>query len=303
MAQYLNDLLTEFLREHRYRNSSEATVETYRTTLSFFLRDSGVILLEHLTPGTVAHWLVAQRERSGKHGKPLSPVTLRHYDRNLRAFCNWLVTSEYLPSSPMAKLKKPKNLQGANIVTFTLPELMKIRDACKRDYAQNKLRDVALVYLLLDTGVRAGEVGTINLHQIAWRERELRVSGKTGGRIVPVSSKTLFKIKRYVTHERWAPPGEPTLFTTKHGKPFDSRNVTQAVRRLTAVAQVESTKRGPHMFRHTFAVEYLRGGGDVFSLKRILGHSSITTTEAYVHYLAEDLAKLHNVVSPVKHIF
>ncbi len=302
MAQYLNHLLTEFLKEHRYRNSSEPTIANYQTTLSLFLKDANIVLLEHLTPGIIQTWLVAQRERPGKHGKSLSPTTLRHYDRNLRAFCNWLVSADYLPVSPMAKLRRPKKPQGMDVIIFTPSEIYGIVEAAKRAYVQNKLRDVALVYLLLDTGIRAGEVGSITLNTIGWRERELRISGKTGGRVVPVSTKTLAKMRRYLTHERWAPAGETTFFTTKHGKPFDSRNVTGAVRRLTGAAGVASTKRGPHMFRHTFAVEYLRAGGDVFSLKRILVHSSISTTEAYIHFLTTDISAKHAQVSPVKRL-
>jgi integrase/recombinase XerD len=301
MARYLNELLTDFTQEHIYRGLSQDTIRNYQDTLSLFFKEANIQILEQLTTGAIRTWLVKVAQRPNRYtGKPLSPATVRHYDTDIRAFCNWLERNSHVPTSPTKALPRPKKSQGAPVVTFTASELFRIKEACKRDYAQNKLRDVALVYLLLDTGIRAGEAASIQVNSINWNEREVWVSGKTGRRVVPISTKTLHRMRRFLSHERWAAPGVNTCFTTKNGRAFTGRHVTEAVRRVTEAAGVEVTKRGPHMFRHTFAVEYLRGGGDVFSLKRILGHANISTTEAYIHFVASDISVKHAMVSPVR---
>jgi integrase/recombinase XerD len=75
--------------------------------------------------------------------------------------------------------------------------------------------------------------------------------------------------------------------------------LTKRVRLIAKAAKVKSTKCGPHTFRHTFAVEFIRAGGDVFRLQQILGHTTLEMTRHYVHFAKSDLREAHRKFSPV----
>lgn len=279
------EALTEFVLEQELRNNSEATIRFYRGVLERFLCDVDVHQVREIDRVHVVRW-------------KLSPVSLQTYDRCLRVFCNWLVRRGLLPTSPLADLPKVTVPRGTGeYVVFSRDDVQAVLAAAKRKGQRNRLRDTALVAVLLDTGVRASEAASLTLTDIDWTEYTLRVQGKTGRREVPVH-KSLRYLRACVSRERVAAGRESTVFTSRTGAPFTSRNVTYTIRRLTDAARVQATKRGPHTFRHTFAVEFLRSGGDVFSLMRILGHSQVATTEKYVHRLMGDVLDLHARHSP-----
>ena len=155
-------------------------------------------------------------------------------------------------------------------------------------------RDVALVTLLLDTGLRIGEVGNLRLDDVDWVEGYLRANGKSGPRSVPFGRRTKAALKAYVDRERRASsPSIRHLFLTLSGMPLAAYGASQQVSKIVRRAGVEVRKAGPHAFRHTFAVEFVRAGGDAFALQRLLGHSTLDMTGRYVHLADTDLRGAH----------
>jgi integrase/recombinase XerD len=146
-------------------------------------------------------------------------------------------------------------------------------------------RDRALLLLLLDTGLRVGELAGLTRRDIA--TTTFTVSGKTGKRQIPVSP-----------HVRAALIGVgagPVLWVGPKG-PLTINGVKQAIRRVLRRTGVAG---GPHLLRHTFARLYITAGGDVFSLQRILGHRQIATTRIYVDLDLRDVQAQHARFSPV----
>jgi len=165
---------------------------------------------------------------------------------------------------------------------------------------RNPLRDEALLTVLLDTGLRIGEVAGLCLRDIDWQQGWLKVDGKTGPRAVPFGKKTRRALRLYIERERRArSPQEQCVFLgSRGGQPLTAESGSQAITRLARAAHVKASKVGPHTFRHTFALEFIRAGGDAFSLQRLLGHSTLDMTRRYVNLAQTDLRAAHMRFSP-----
>jgi site-specific recombinase XerD len=285
----VKEALKEFVAEQEYKGNSPRTIEFYESHLLHFLKDTGVNLLAELNENVVRGWLVSHRH--------LSPNTLRTCDRCLRVVFRWFYQRGYIGAFPMANLPKPK-AKEREIVVFSEEDVRSMLAEAKK--RQECLRDEALILLLLDTGIRIGEACNLTLHAVNWTEHFLEVDGKTGVRSVPFGSRTKRALRSYIDLERRAASVQIRhVFLTQGGTPIKSVTLTKHVQRIARTANVKSTKRGPHTFRHTFAVEFLRAGGDVFSLQKILGHSTLEMTRRYVHLAKSDLREAHRKFSPV----
>jgi len=147
-------------------------------------------------------------------------------------------------------------------------------------------RDRALLMLLLDTGMRIGEAGSLTWKSVG--TSVVVVTGKTGRREIPISQVTVRALMgqgdgRYV----WA---------SASGAPVSVQGLQVAVKRALARAGLRG---GPHMLRHTFGRLYVMAGGDIFSLQRIMGHADVATTRRYVEMDLRDVQTQHARFSPV----
>jgi len=289
----LSDAMDRFLREQKLRGNSPRTVEYYEGNFARFRAVTGIETLEDLTPDAISDWLLSLQEAG------MSPHSVRTYDRAIRAFCNWLERTGRVEVSPMRQVPRLREPRSEPRPVFSPEDVRRMMEVAAEPGKPNRLRDQMLIAVLLDTGIRAGELASIRMSSIDWDEGVIQVSGKTGGRPVP-AGKSLRYVRRYVAHERRSEGRSDHLVTSRIGRPISARDITVAVRRLSIKVGVESAKLGPHTFRHTFAMEYLRNGGDVFSLKRILGHSQLKTTERYVQWLTGDVVEAHRRHSPAK---
>ena len=284
------EAVREFLSEHEYRQSSPVTVRFYADRLEMFRRASGASAIGDLNPAAMKSWLLGLRRRGA------SSATLVNYDKAMRAFGSWLHRSGYLPAHPLAALPKPRS-SASTLTTLTPGDVQGLLEAARA--SRQPLRNVALISLLLDTGMRAGEVSGLRLHDVGWAEGTLAIDGKTGARVIPFGSRAKRALRRYLTYERRAASSAVReVLLTPAGFRVPATGVTQVIRRLMHVAQVDTTKTGPHTFRHTFAVEFIRAGGDAFSLQRLLGHTTLDMTRRYVHLAASDLRAAHKRYSP-----
>ncbi len=155
---------------------------------------------------------------------------------------------------------------------------------------QRHPRNYAMLVLMLDTGLRLGE-----MEGLGWADIEdgddgctLRVSGKTGERRVPVTARARQALERF--------RGQHELWVGATG-PLSAWGIQKAVQR--AFVNAGLPRGGPHMLRHTFGTLYIRAGGDAFSLQRLMGHASIETTRQYVNLDISDVKEKHDRYSPM----
>jgi integrase/recombinase XerD len=155
-----------------------------------------------------------------------------------------------------------------------------------------------LVLTFLDTGCRIEEVLTAKVAALDLANMLLTVTGKgRRERKVPFSSqlrKALFQFTQQTTK---AGTRSDLIFSVRSGTRLSYWNTHRDIRRFCARLGICGPRIAPHTFRHTFATNYLRQGGDIVRLSMVLGHTQITTTQRYLHLLTEDLSASHQKVS------
>jgi site-specific recombinase XerD len=203
-------------------------------------------------------------------------------------FGNWLAAEELAQAAALRTLRKPR-------VPDKLVEPIS-DDAMRRLLAISDVRDRAILLLLLDCGLRVSEAAGLRLGDLR-PDGTLKVMGKGAKeRIVPVGGTARTAIVRYMGQRGAGAPDEP-LFLGRRGA-LDWRGMQQVLKRLKGRAGITG-RCSPHSLRHTFARSYLVNGGDVFSLQRILGHTTLDMVKRYVALAElEIVRRIHAVASP-----
>lgn len=242
------------------------------------------------------------------NGEPggLSSQTLRNVWVALRSFWRWAEETLDMPT-PMKRIKAPRatNAETAPLtqeeVTAMLAVVQPRRAARPRSGAryEQQLRDRAILLVLLDTGLRASELCGLKIGDVEPRTGRISVAGKgQKHRYVWAASVTRQALWQYLS-ERYD-GGDParSLFTSTGGtRRIGRRWLSRRVKQLGERAGVAGVF--PHRFRHTFAVQYLRNGGDIFTLQILLGHSSLKMVRHYARLADVDTARVHAQASPV----
>lgn len=267
------EALMEFLQEKRVEGKRPATIRWYQQTVSYLLREHLDQPLETLNRHVVTQALL----------KNVSQATLGNYDRALRGFCNWLVAVGYLAKNPFQGRKRPRQDFRLRQV-LSLDEIAALFAAARKD-PRFRFRNQAILALALGTGLRASEICRLTLQDIQWEEAILRVEGKTGFGVVPLTRDTLRYLRLYVDRERRATI--PFLFVHRN-RPLNANALSRWIHRLARKAGIDRPV-GMHLLRHTFATHFLKNGGDPFTLQRILRHKTPAMTSRYLHLLTEDL--------------
>ncbi|MFO7996090.1 MAG: tyrosine-type recombinase/integrase [Dehalococcoidia bacterium] len=234
-------------------------------------------------------------------GTPLSTATIQAYIRVLKVFFSWAIREEYLRVNPMAPIAMPKSATKI-INTFTDEQMAKLTDVCLRSNG-NGHRNLTILLLFLDSGLRVSELVGIELDDINLREGYITIRQAKGRkeRIIPIGSIVQKSLWKYINLYRPKPLTDnvTSLFLGNSGLSLTRNGVQQMIRRLASRAGITGVRCSPHTFRHTFSKRYLTNGGDIFSLQRILGHSSLATVRIYLNLYACDIKKQHVRFSPV----
>ena len=213
-----------------------------------------------------------------------SPETKYDVYRALKTFFKFMCSRRKLPN-PMDDIRSPRRPKTL-MPTLEVSELIDLLNSA------DSPRDRAVITLLVDCGVRAGEVCSLLKHNI--KQETIIVHGKVGWREVPISEET----KRLLLQVA-ALSSDDYVF---HGqKGLMTRHLIYAiVRRTLEKAGIKGPKLGPHRLRHAFGKNFLVQGGDLRSLQEIMGHADIETTQKYASLNLTDIVKKHQKFSPLK---
>ena len=263
----------EFLRSRKLRDVSDRTIEAYTWALS---KLTAVYPDKLPTKAEEMHEVFTAFP-------DLSPESRKSLWRRLGTFCRWLEREGYSPNlmanipAPLCRRKLPRTLSESE----TQHLLASIDDE----------RDYAIMVVLLDTGIRVGELASVTRDALS--PNGIRVSGKTGDRIVPISPGVFDLVSRQ--------GDEGGIWKSRGGHRgyLGTWGLKEIVRRQMLGAGFRPPKIGPHTLRHTFGTQYMLNGGDVFSLRRIMGHSRIETTMLYAEMSDTLVAQQHRKFSPM----
>lgn len=288
----LDAAITDYLAWHNLRGSSARHRDDLKRILRAFLESvGGDAQIQAVSRPACESFLQSFRERGCK------PNTLKAYHRVLDAFFNWLLEEERIETSPMKRVPKPK-LPDEHIQPLTGDELTRLLSQPDlRTFTG--VRDAAFMALLADTGLRVSEALGLRIADLNAKDRSINLVGK-GSRIRTVFyGETAARcLKDYLRRHPTNLP-EDCVFLGSLGEPMLRFNMSSRIHSYGERAGITGKRVSPHTLRHTFAVSWLMGGGDAFSLQRLLGHSSSEMTSRYVRFASKDLATLHRAISPL----
>lgn len=231
--------------------------------------------------------------------RPVSARTVHTYHNHLRTFFRWLVTQGILEASPMERIAVPTS-RPDQVQPFTQPQVDALIDAARK--SRHPRRDEAIVYFLWDTGVRASELCSLRRCDLDMAGRHCIVLGKGNKRRSVYFGKRATKVLWAYLREQQQDEDAPLFLGDRGrgaGEPLTRSGLFQLIQRLgEAAGGLDAVRCSPHTFRHTFAVSFLRNGGNVFSLQQILGHTNLTMTNRYVALAEGDIQNQHRQFSP-----
>jgi site-specific recombinase XerD len=306
--------LSDFIDYYEIRNRAEAkspkTVDWYTANLNSFLNH---IRSRHL-PDTLDKidikvlreyvlYLLKKNKYKGhpitpEKKEPLSASSVHGHVRTLRAFFGWLVDESLIESNPAKDLKPPK-VYPKVITTLSDDEIRSIL-ALFTPMNSSNARNQTIFMLMLDTGLRMGEIINLQMDDIHMNEGVLKVIGKgKKERIVPMGSNAQRALQRYLFRYRPKPihAGIYYVFLSVMGKPLTENSIKLIFSRLAKKSGV--VRFHAHLCRHTFATRFLINGGDVFTLQQILGHSTLEMVRHYVNLASNHVAIQHQKYSPL----
>lgn len=222
--------------------------------------------------------------------RPLSPATKNKMGSTVRRFLRWAISEGIMPEAAIHNVQWPQAPKMTDsMMTVPADDLARLLTACDTR-TWHGVRDYAIVVILYDTGIRRGELLGMRLADVEAVDRAGSiVSGKSGTRIVGMGSAARRALRDYLSRARYAVRTEhDLLWIARDGDPLGPRGVGKVLDRLRELAGIQG-RLYPHKMRHTFATDFLRAGGNGYSLQMALGHTSPIVTTQYVHLAAADV--------------
>ncbi len=277
------------------KNYSAHTVNAYLKDIEFFSAfletEFGPTDLTEVRYGQIRSWIVSMVDGG------ISNTSVNRKISSLKSFYKFLLKIKQIEASPLLKhksLKTPKKIQ----IPFSEKELDAVLNEIRYPEGFEGLRDKLIIDLFYTTGIRRAEL--INLKLANYNTTTLKVLGKRNKeRIIPVLTVVAEQCRNYLSERskiEQITDGEYFFLTEKGVKLSDS-----FVYRLinTYFSNVsEKVKKSPHILRHTFATHMLSNGADLNSVKELLGHSSLASTQVYTHSSLSELKKVYGDAHP-----
>ena len=241
--------------------------------------------------GQIRNWIVSLVDSD------ISNRTINRKVSSLKSFYKFLQKSEQIKVNPLSKhkaLKVAKKVQ----VPFTSREINSVIDIVSEENDFISVRNKLIVELFYSTGIRRIELINIKERNISFSENTIKVLGKRNKeRFVPLLQSVVPTLKNYLELKREFSLGLEELFITVKGNKIYETLVYRIIN--SYFSKVSSkVKKSPHILRHSFATHLLNEGADLNSVKELLGHSSLASTQAYTYNSLEVIKKVYNRAHP-----
>lgn len=270
----ITDAHKEFIEFLKGKKHSTATVLAYGKDidqLSSFLQELEKEHIHDVAKDDIQAFLGKLSE------KGYTPKSLSRKLNSTRTFYRFLKVNEYVTDDPSLLVSHPHYELAA-------PRILKPTEyRALRDAARNDTRMYAIIEILLQTGIRIGELADLRMEDVQPEALRIRPHEKHAERIVPINKSAKEALQRYLQSRPQIQDNH--VFVTKSGKPFLVRNIRTAIERYFRIAGIENAKVND--LRHTFVAHHLKHGVSLVLLSKILGHKRLSTTERYLEYVQE----------------
>lgn len=290
-------MIDKFLDYLRFeRNRSELTVKNYGDDLrafeKFFRDLKNQMSWESVDSDVVRNWM----ERMMDEGNNAASINRRL--SALRSFYRFALSRKLVDKDPVHGITGPKKGKP-------LPQFLKEKEMdrlLEREYWTRSFEDVrdrAIIMTFYETGIRLSELTGLDDKMVDFAEYQLKVTGKRNKqRIIPFGEELCTTLRGYMEcRDRKVGWLSEALFVTDEGQRMSASLVRERVKRsLSKVCTLK--KRSPHVLRHTFATAMLNHKAGIESVKKLLGHESLSTTEIYTHTTFEQLKREYSIAHP-----
>lgn len=283
--QNLQTWISQYLLDCQYQKGLDSkTIKAYRIDLAQFSSFLDNANLE-LTREGVMEYI------SDLHQK-YKPKTIRRKIASVKAFCGYLEYEELVSENPFSRLRLklnaplilPRTIPLSSIEAILTAAYQVKSDAETPVQRNAAIRDIAVLELLFATGVRVSELCSLRCEDVRLDEGEIKIFGKGAKeRYVQIANPDVLKAMLSYRETYEDTIGQVgTFFVNRRNGPLSDQSVRSIVNKYSKLAGVENHIT-PHMFRHSFATLLLEEGVDIRYIQRLLGHSSIVTTQIYTH--------------------
>ena len=278
----ISELYSDFLLDQKFRNNSARTIEYYRENLSRFLV---WLINDELTALSIDNWKqygVYLRETATKrNGDRYSESSVQGAMRAVKAFYNYCIEQGALRDNICRQLKLPK-VHNKEERILDDDEIETLFNGIN-DSTQTGLRNKCFIALMLDCGLRRGEIPRLNFSDLDLKSKTMVVKGKGGKqRVVPMGMVSSTLIIDYITKFRANAGQQAPVFVDCNNCRCTDNLIKQVFKHIKT--NIGISRLHPHLLRHTFATNYIADGGDLETLRIILGHANIQTTQRYLHF-------------------
>ena len=294
MENFKNKFYDYLLLEKNY---SQHTVTAYINDIGFFesflsneFEDDNLLLINY---NQIRSWIVSLSDDG------ISNASINRKVSSLKSFYKFLLKTKQIDTSPLLKhkaLKAPKKIQ----IPFSEKELDMVLNQIIYKEGFEGVRDKLIVDLFYTTGIRRTELINLKIQNVDLSNKTIKVIGKRNKeRIIPILTIIEEQIKKYLSERSSIQEVKEReyFFLLSNGVKLNDSFVYRLINYYFSNVS-EKVKKSPHILRHTFATHLLNNGADINSVKELLGHSSLASTQVYTHNSLAELQKVYNSAHP-----
>ena len=290
-------MINEFLNYLKFeRNRSDLTIKNYGEDLRAFKEFYGNLdsrlSWKSVDSDIIRDWMESMMDKGN------NATSINRRLSALRSFYRFALARKLVDKDPVHGVTGPK--KGRPLPQFLKEnEMDRLLDAGSWTESFEDVRDCTVIMTFYETGIRLSELIGLDDSMVDFSNRQLKVTGKRNKqRVIPFGEELLATLRDYMKcRDKEVNLQSDALFVTAKGQRMTSSQVREAVRRnLSKVCTLK--KRTPHVLRHTFATAMLNNKAGIESVKKLLGHESLSTTEIYTHTTFEQLKREYYSAHP-----
>ncbi len=291
IASFLEYLVLE-------RKYSKHTVTAYKKDIgsfqAFCVDEFETDNLKEVNYSQIRSWIVKLVDEG------ISNNSINRKVSSLKSFYKFLQKTEQIKSNPLAKHKSLKVAKKVQ-VPFTSKEINEVLGNLEVGDDFKSIRNKLIVELFYSTGMRRAELVNLKLNAVDFQSKTIKVLGKRNKeRLIPLIPSVINTLYEYLVFRKEITSNNDSLFITEKGKKIYETLVYRVINNYFSVVSTK-VKKSPHILRHSFATHLLNQGADLNSVKELLGHSSLASTQVYTHNSLEKIKRVYNQAHPRSH--